>query len=247
MNVVRGNIVLEETGVPVSGVVVVVEGLAGSSASPGVIAERAPATGGAPVAEAGGGAAVAVAPVAVAPPTVDLATAPRAALGSRVAADGSFEIEYDSPDGAGTPLFLHLSVLAPDAPGSALESRTLYSSTDLRPAGGTDEYLVAIPADALTKAGIPLPPDASLATQQEQASTVIAKLQNTVDFHTSVGDQARGIAAQLVTAARTASAAIDAARLHLKPSIPLTGDDGIPRRDELELERILDHERSPNG
>jgi len=41
--------------------------------------------------------------------------------------------------------------------------------------------------------------------------------------------------------------AIDAARLHLKPSIPLTGDDGIPRRDELELERILDHGRSPNG
>jgi ribosomal protein S18 acetylase RimI-like enzyme len=34
--------------------------------------------------------------------------------------------------------------------------------------------------------------------------------------------------------------AVDDARRRLKPAIPHTGDHGIPRRDELELERILD-------
>jgi ribosomal protein S18 acetylase RimI-like enzyme len=34
--------------------------------------------------------------------------------------------------------------------------------------------------------------------------------------------------------------AVDDTRRRLKPGIPLTGDDGIPLRDELELERRLD-------
>jgi ribosomal protein S18 acetylase RimI-like enzyme len=34
--------------------------------------------------------------------------------------------------------------------------------------------------------------------------------------------------------------AVDDVRRRLKPGIPLTGDDGIPVRDELELERVLD-------
>jgi len=34
--------------------------------------------------------------------------------------------------------------------------------------------------------------------------------------------------------------AVDDARRRLKPSLPLTGDDGIPLRDELELERLLE-------
>lgn len=34
--------------------------------------------------------------------------------------------------------------------------------------------------------------------------------------------------------------AVDETRRHLKPGIPRTGDDGIPLRDELELERLLD-------
>jgi GNAT superfamily N-acetyltransferase len=33
--------------------------------------------------------------------------------------------------------------------------------------------------------------------------------------------------------------AVDEARRRLKPTIPATGDDGIPLRDELELERLL--------
>jgi GNAT superfamily N-acetyltransferase len=33
--------------------------------------------------------------------------------------------------------------------------------------------------------------------------------------------------------------AVDDTRGRLKPGIPLTGDDGIPLRDELELERLL--------
>jgi ribosomal protein S18 acetylase RimI-like enzyme len=33
--------------------------------------------------------------------------------------------------------------------------------------------------------------------------------------------------------------AVDDTRRRLKPGIPVTGDDGIPRRDELELERLL--------
>jgi ribosomal protein S18 acetylase RimI-like enzyme len=34
--------------------------------------------------------------------------------------------------------------------------------------------------------------------------------------------------------------AVDETRRRLKPGIPVTGDDGIPKRDELELERLLD-------
>jgi ribosomal protein S18 acetylase RimI-like enzyme len=34
--------------------------------------------------------------------------------------------------------------------------------------------------------------------------------------------------------------AVDDTRRRLKPGIPFTGDDGIPLRDELELERLLD-------
>jgi GNAT superfamily N-acetyltransferase len=34
--------------------------------------------------------------------------------------------------------------------------------------------------------------------------------------------------------------AVDDARRRLKPAIPVTGDHGIPMRDELELERLLD-------
>jgi GNAT superfamily N-acetyltransferase len=40
--------------------------------------------------------------------------------------------------------------------------------------------------------------------------------------------------------------AVDDTRRRLKPGIPLTGDDGIPRRDELELERLLDQGRASN-
>ena len=41
--------------------------------------------------------------------------------------------------------------------------------------------------------------------------------------------------------------AVDDIRRRLKPGIPLTGDDGIPRRDELELERLLGRGSSSTG
>jgi hypothetical protein len=70
--------------------------------------------------------------------------------------------ELQAAGAAPTRPFLLLSVLAPAEARSTLEARTLYSSQDPRPAGLTEERLIAMPASTLTSAGVPVPPDPSL-------------------------------------------------------------------------------------
>lgn len=202
MKVVRGRVVLKDTGAGVAGVVAAVEGVR-VGLSDGANVADAPIA--AEAAAAAGRGALAVAPPAVAPTAT-----PPMSLGTRATADdGSFEVQYD--DGDGRPVSLRLSILAPDEPGSTVEARTLFTSGDLRLAGATEEYLIALPADALTKAGVPLPPDPSLTTEHAQADAVIARMQDKVDFYGTVGDQARSIAAGVVSSVRAAAAPIDAA------------------------------------
>jgi hypothetical protein len=98
--------------------------------------------------------------------------------------------------------FLLLSVLAPAEARSTLESRALYSSQDSRPAGLTEERLIAIPAATLTSAGVPVPPDPSLAPEPEQAQAVVETMKHAPEYRAALTGQARTLAAQLVKGAR---------------------------------------------
>src|SRR5438045_7978338 len=85
MKVVRGKVVLKDTGAGVPGVVAVVEGIPAPQPNGSVVEGASVAAG---HVAAGHGHGLAVAPVAV-----DVATAPRVALGSQAtAADGSFTL-----------------------------------------------------------------------------------------------------------------------------------------------------------
>ena len=205
MNVLRGKVVLKETSVGIPGLIVVVEGVHAALPA-GVIAGPASAA-------AGGGA---VAGDGGTPPAVDPGTPPTSIATRVTGPDGSVEVEYEDAEfqaAGAAPVrpFLILSVLAPAEAGSTLEARTLYSSQDPRRASQTDEFRIAIPAATLTGAGVPVPPDPSLATEPEQAQAAMETMKQQLEFRAALTGQARTLAAQLVEGARARAAETDAA------------------------------------
>jgi hypothetical protein len=205
MNVLRGKVVLKEkTSIGIPGLIVVVE--AAHAALPvGVNAGPAPTAVGGGAGDGG------------TPPAVDPGTPPTATIGKRVTGpDGSVEVEYEDAEfqaagAAPARPFLLLSVLAPAEAGSTLEARTLYSSQDPRPAGLTEEFLIAIPAATLTGAGVPVPPNPSLATEPVQAQAAVETMKQQLEFRAALTGQARTLATQLVEGARASAAETDAA------------------------------------
>ncbi|HWI77750.1 MAG TPA: hypothetical protein VNS31_01030, partial [Ramlibacter sp.] len=90
------------------------------------------------------------------------------ALGDRIgsvltAQDGSFGLVYDDSEfrirnqGEKRPDLL-LLVLAPEAPGKTLKDLVLYTAPEVRQnAGRIESYFVVLTAEALKKAGLPVP------------------------------------------------------------------------------------------
>jgi hypothetical protein len=216
MNVVSGRIVLRETGVGVPDVLVVArdigvsppsDGSAGVGTSPVLVGAAVHAAdAGAQEATTGDGSATA-APAAVMP-----ARGP-ASLGSKLTdTDGAFEIDYDdaliqgSTDGRRPTLAI--SVLAPDGPGATVASRTLFDSPDTRAnASPNEQYLITIPSDTLTQAGVPIPVDPGAVPQRSQAA--IDDMQQALAFHQAVSGAQLTMASQQVSAVRTAAQQLD--------------------------------------
>jgi hypothetical protein len=117
-------------------------------------------------------------------------------------------VELQAASAAPARPFLLLSVLAPAEARSALKARTLYSSQDPRPAGLTEERLIATPAATLTSAGVLVPPDPSLATEPEQAQAVVETMKQAPEYRAALTGQARTLAAQLVKGARVRPLAV---------------------------------------
>jgi hypothetical protein len=226
VNVVSGKVVLKGSGVGIPDLLVMVRdaGLvpspkpvtsSGTPLAPGKPAELAGAPPASATADASSGATATVDGGATASTGTPSAVASSVRLGSRLTAqDGSFELDYDdvaSADGAPArrPAMV-LSVLAPEDPTGTPSSRTLYTDPEPRlNAGATEQYVIRIPSDALTAAGVPIPLDPSVAPQQAQA--VVANMQQAMDFHVSVSGETRTIATQQVAAARQAVQPVDAA------------------------------------
>lgn len=158
MATISGRVVLAESGAPIPDLLI-------------VLFDLDPATKGEdPV--------VAV-PALVAVPGVSASEGDR--LGSVLTdANGAFSLDYDladfqirnpkeqRPD-------LQITVLAPEEPGRNEASRVLYSSTAVRQnAGRTEQYLIRLGTDLLTKAGIK--PPSSISTDGEPAGNVSKRL-----------------------------------------------------------------------
>jgi hypothetical protein len=227
MNVVSGRVLLQENGVGLSGLLVVVHDLsaaslpavepvtagpatAGSSAHAAPAAAEAVAVTGA-VAAAGDGAPAAAGvmlPI-VLTPSVPLS------LGSQLTdSEGAFAIEYDDAllqTGAALRRpTISVSVMAPEGPGGSDTSRILYESPTPRVnASPSEEFVIAVPTATLTAAGIPFPLDPSVASQRSQA--VIQDMQQMLAYHTAVTGGQQTLATQQVSAVRTAAQAVDAA------------------------------------
>jgi hypothetical protein len=228
MNVVSGRVVLQENGVGLSGLLVVIHDLSAASLP---VAEPVVAAPAAAEPAAHAGPAVAEAAVAVTgavTPGGDGAAAPATALlpilltpsvplslGSRLTdAEGSFAIEYDDmllQTGAAVRRpTISVSVMAPEGPGGTDAARTLYESPTPRiNASPSEEFVIAIPTATLTAAGIPFPLDPSVASQRSQA--VVQDMQQMLAYHVAVTDGQQTLAAQQVSAVRTAAQAIDSA------------------------------------
>jgi hypothetical protein len=96
---------------------------------------------------------------------------------------------------------LQLVVLAPEEPGADPQSRVLYSSSDIRmDAGRTEQYLIRLPGDALSRAGVSLPQDAAVA--REETRSVVAKLTRAANFRADLETESRKIAAARIGAVR---------------------------------------------
>src|SRR5205085_2225248 len=217
MIVVSGSVILADTAVPIPNLLIalsLVDSGAGPAGTPEVAGPLVATPGGA-VATAGDGpgAAAPAGAVAVAIPS---AVAPNG-LGTQLTdGGGGFRFELDDTvvkvaTGEAKRPALLLSVLAPEDPGSTVSSRVLFSSQDLRPlADGTEQqFLVRVPGDALTKAGIPLPVDPSVA--KEPSQTVIGKMKQAIDYHVAIAAEGKTIAAQQVEAVRANAQQIDSA------------------------------------
>jgi hypothetical protein len=128
-------------------------------------------------------------------------------IGSRLTdAAGAFELSYDDDEArirnpGETRPDLWLSVLAPEEPGVAPDARVLYSSPQVRQgAGRTEQYLIRLPGELLTKAGIPLPIDPKL--PQDQPEKAAGRLDQAITLQNTVEQETRRIAADQVTAVR---------------------------------------------
>src|SRR5260370_3710064 len=183
-NQISGRVILKESGVGIPNLLVVIYSSLASAPTP-----------------------------SVAPSAAVFASGDR--LGSVVtAADGSFALTYDDSDfkvinPEEKRPDLHASVIAPEEPGSATQSRVIFSSRDLRQnAGRREQYLIQIPAAALDKVGIPVPLDPSVAKEQPQ--TVVGNMKQAMDVHTAIAQGTMAIASQQVNAVRTSAQQMDA-------------------------------------
>ena len=229
MSVVSGRVVLQETGVGIPDLLVVVSDLTAASlpvadphvsfvaAGTTVPADAGPVEAGAPTAvksgaEAGllsGNGATALA-TAVLP--ILLTPAVPQSLGSQLTdAGGAFTVEYDdmllwTALAVRRPT-LSVAVFAPEAPGSSDASRTLFESPAPRVnASQSEQFLIAIPGASLTAAGIAFPLDPSVGSERSRA--VIEDMQQALSYHVAVTDEQQTLASQQVTTVRTASQAL---------------------------------------
>jgi len=185
-NVISGRVVLKETGIGVPDLLVVIHDL-----DPGTVPEEATGTS-----RGRGG----IAPAAVQPGLGDR-------LGSRLTdTAGAFTFSFEDeefqirnanekrPD-------LHLVVLAPEEPGAEPQSRILYTSSELRrDAGRTEQYLIRLPGDVLTRAGVPIPLDPAVA--RHDARAVVSKVAQAAAWRTELEQETRKLAAARVADAR---------------------------------------------
>ncbi len=187
MNHISGRVILKETGIGIPDLLVVIHDI-----DPGTTPEESIVTPAAPTGTA---------PLSI--PVTSLGDR----LGSRLtAADGTFEFSYEdlefqvrNPDERRPDLLL--LVLAPEEPGVTEAKRILYVSPEIcQNAGRTEQRLIRLPGDTLTRAGVPLPLDPTLA--REEGTSLKGKLNQAVSYHLDIQAETRRIAAERVTEVR---------------------------------------------
>jgi hypothetical protein len=140
-----------------------------------------------------------------APPTADVSGD---RLGSVITGqDGSFALSYDDNEfrivnpKQGRP-DLHLSVFAPEEPGSVPEELVLFSTILPRQFGArTEQYIVRLTTKQLDKAGIPVP--SAVLEDFEPSGNIVGRLHQLAARQNEIIDGAFGAAKTLVETHRT--------------------------------------------
>jgi hypothetical protein len=188
LNRINGRVIVRDTAVGIPDLLVILHDV-----DPGTVPEEALLTG-AP-------------PVGIAPSAAASNTGIGDRIGSRLTdAQGRFEISYEdeefrvrNPDEKRPDLLL--VVTGPEEPGVSAAARVLFTATEIRQnAGRQEEYLIRISADALTKAGVPVPLDPALA--REETPSVIGKMSQSVAHRADLDEETRKIAERHVKRAR---------------------------------------------
>lgn len=125
--------------------------------------------------------------------------------------EGRFALEYDTapcnegPDGCRPDLLL--VVRAPEEM-SDYGTGILHMSRDIRhDAGATEAYIIRIPLQTLTDAGVPAPTDAEF--DDEEPGAVIQKVSQTVFRQATIRQEMQSIAAERIAAERERAAHIE--------------------------------------
>lgn len=215
MNTISGRVVLKETGAGIPDVLVVIYDIDPGTQPEEVI--RPTPTRALSSEDASDGdptnSVLTAAEVISSTPAPARSLPPQAAgggdrLGSVLTArDGSFELSYEDtefqirkPNERRPDLFLQ--VLAPEEPDQAAESSVLYVSRRNRQnAGKIEQYLIRIPADRLTLAGIELP--SLLPPEVEPAQGRVRRLQDDRARSAAILDGTLAVARERVDTHRT--------------------------------------------
>src|SRR5215831_11822682 len=121
--------------------------------------------------------------------------------------DGSFALSYDDADfrivnPEEQRPDLHLSVFAPEEPGSVPEELVLFSSILPRQLGArTEQYIVRLTTEQLDKAGIPVP--SAVLEDFEPSDNIVGRLHQLAARQNEIIDGAFGAAKTLVDTHRT--------------------------------------------
>jgi hypothetical protein len=121
--------------------------------------------------------------------------------------DGSFALSYDDADfriinPQEQRPDLHLSVFAPEEPGSVPAELVLFSSILPRQLGArTEQYIVRLTTKQLEKAGIPVP--SAVLEDLEPSDNVVGRLHQLATRQNEIIDGAFGAAKTLVDTHRT--------------------------------------------
>jgi hypothetical protein len=229
MNKVSGKVILKESGVGIPDLLVVIYDLDPNTKSEEVLGNNGLIVGGS---------------------TSTLALLGQGFPGDRLGSvltdqNGAFALAFEDDEfrirneGEKRP-DLFIIVIAPEELGIDTDSRILFTSSAIRQnAGRTEQYVIQITSDQLTKAGIPLP--APQRSPLDGVDQVVERIQNVDKRRIKIEEAVNGIALQRFNKIRTRHNDFEA---KLKPSL-LRAISRVPEKlEKTERSRFVSPEES---